>query len=155
MITYTDESIFDSSADALVCPVNKVGVMGKGLALEFKQCFPLTARMYFEWCRRVDLKPEILVARSETEKRIIVFLPTKTDWRKPADLDLIEDGLRCFVKGIQQTQTLEQEGLVIRSASFPKLGCGLGQLDWDTQVRPLMERYLKDLPIPITIHLFP
>ena len=155
MITYATTSIFDSPADALVCPVNTLGVMGKGLALEFKQRFPLTSRMYFEWCHRIDPNAVILLARSVTEKRTVIFLPTKNDWRKPSHLALVERGLTSFANAIR-AGTPQKNGLgAIQSVSFPKLGCGLGQLDWESQVQPLMERTLAPLPIAVTIHLFP
>ena len=75
---------------------------------------------------------------------IIVNFPTKKHWRSPSQLSYIEEGLRTFVAIYQQ------EG--IASVSFPQLGCGNGGLDWSSQVRPLMERYLQPLPIPVYIH---
>ena len=155
MISYATTSIIDSAADVLVCPVNTVGVMGKGLALEFKRRFPLTSRHYVAWCKDPPPGSVILLARTLTEKRCIVFLPTKNDWRHPSDLGLIESGLTSFANAIC-VGTPQKNGLgVIQSVAFPKLGCGLGQLDWKSKVQPLMERTLAPLPIAITIHLFP
>jgi O-acetyl-ADP-ribose deacetylase (regulator of RNase III) len=75
--------------------------------------------------------------------RWVLNFPTKTTWRLPSEIEYIESGLRRFV------ETYEELG--ITSASFPPLGCGNGNLDWH-QVRPLMERYLKKVQIPIYIH---
>jgi hypothetical protein len=75
----------------------------------------------------------------------VLNVPTKRDWRDKSRLEYIETGLTKFV------EIYEQEA--ITSISFPRLGCGLGSLDWENEVRPLMEHYLSPLPIDIIIHV--
>jgi len=72
--------------------------------------------------------------------------PTKTTWKKPSRIEYIEKGLQAFVKGY------ENKG--ITSIAFPALGCGNGELNWEKQVRPLMEKYLEPLPIDIFIYIY-
>jgi O-acetyl-ADP-ribose deacetylase (regulator of RNase III) len=71
---------------------------------------------------------------------------TKKHWRQPSRVEYIEAGLHKFVEHYGEYG--------ISSVSFPQLGCGHGGLDWESQVQPLMERYLHDLPIPVYIHLY-
>lgn len=146
MITYLEISLFDSPAQTLINTVNTVGVMGKGIALVFKQLYP---EMYKEYRRLCD-ENQLTVGKLyiyRTPNKIIVNFPTKQHWRNPSRLDYIETGLRKFVDRYQDYG--------ISSVSFPQLGCGNGELDWHKQVQPLMEHTLKDLPIPVYIHLYP
>lgn len=146
MLRYVSYGIFDSPADALVNPVNTSGVMGAGLALAFRQRYPAMFAEYRRMCLRGRLRPGALHIWRGPEKTI-VNLPTKADWRLPSRLEYIEAGLAAF------SATWREYG--ISSVSFPRLGCGRGGLDWESQVRPLMERYLCDLPISVLIHLYP
>jgi O-acetyl-ADP-ribose deacetylase (regulator of RNase III) len=155
IIPLSTQSIFDSNALALVCPVNTVGVMGAGLALSVRKRYPRTAELYEVWCQhwKDDAFHTLLLARDKTEPRTILFFPTKHHWRSPSDLALIERGLTAFATAAQNGEFRER-GVV--SFAFPQLGCGLGALDWETQVKPLMLRYLEPLPAPISIkiHLY-
>ena len=81
----------------------------------------------------------------KTANKWVLNFPTKKHWRQPSRIDYIESGLRKFVA------TYHVYG--ITSVSFPLLGCGNGELDWETQVQPIMERYLEELPIDVFIHL--
>jgi hypothetical protein len=81
-----------------------------------------------------------------TPNKIVVNFPTKKSWRQPSRLEYIEAGLQKFIDSYALYG--------ISSVSFPQLGCGNGELDWESQVRPIMEHYLKDLPIPVYIHIF-
>ena len=81
----------------------------------------------------------------KTANKWVLNFPTKKHWRQPSRIDYIESGLRKFV------DTYHIYG--ITSISFPLLGCGNGELDWETQVQPVMERYLEELPIDVFIHL--
>lgn len=145
MLSYLTTSLFDSPAHALVNTVNIVGVMGKGIALHFKRLYPAMFAEYQRLCeeRKLDIG-KLHVYR--TPNKIIVNFPTKRHWRNPSRVEYIEAGLKAFVR--------HYADYGIASASFPQLGCGNGELDWRTQVQPLMERYLRDLPIPIYIHLY-
>lgn len=143
MITYVRTNIFESNAQVLVNTVNTVGVMGKGIALKFKQLYPDMFVNYQKYCDNGLLTIGKLQLFKTSNKWILNF-PTKKEWRKPSRLEYIEAGLQKFVDHYQR--------LGIRSISFPMLGCGNGGLEWD-EVRPLMEHYLKNLPIDIYIHI--
>jgi O-acetyl-ADP-ribose deacetylase (regulator of RNase III) len=146
MITYLDISVFDSPAQTLVNTVNTVGVMGKGIALIFKQLYPEMYSEYHKLCDEKKFSIGMLYIY-RTPNKIIVNFPTKNHWRNPSRLGYIETGLKKFIDHYQNYG--------ISSISFPQLGCGNGELDWERQVQPLMERYLKDLPIPVYIHQYP
>jgi O-acetyl-ADP-ribose deacetylase (regulator of RNase III) len=145
-LTYATGNILDSSSQCLVNPVNTVGVMGKGLALDFKRAYPNMFDTYKRQCDKGAFKTgRIMFYRMKDDDHIVCLFPTKEHWRNPSKLEYIEDGLKAFVKYYAEWE--------ITSAAFPKLGCGLGGLDWEHHVRPLMERYLGDLPIPIEIYI--
>lgn len=142
MITYFNGDIFTSSAQVLVNPVNTVGVMGKGLALEFKKRYPNMFQAYEKACKKKQLSIGKLMLCYEQDYWILLF-PTKVNWRYPSNLEYIESGLIKFA------QTYIDKG--INSIAFPKLGCGYGELEWD-KVKALMEKYLSDLPIEVYIY---
>jgi O-acetyl-ADP-ribose deacetylase (regulator of RNase III) len=144
MLLYRRTSLMDSSAHTLVNTVNCVGVMGKGVAHEFKIREPTMFAAYKKLCDQHRLAPGKLWLWRGEENWILNF-PTKIHWRNPAKLEWIEAGLEKFQSGYVR--------LGIREISFPRLGCGNGGLSWD-DVRPLMERYLALLPIDIYIHDF-
>jgi O-acetyl-ADP-ribose deacetylase (regulator of RNase III) len=134
----------ESSAQTLVNTVNCVGVMGKGVAHEFKIREPAMFAAYKKLCDQKRLAPgKLWLWRGE--KNWTLNFPTKIHWRNPSKLEWVEAGLDKFQSGYER--------LGIREISFPRLGCGNGGLSWD-DVRPLMERYLAQLPIEIYIHDF-
>lgn len=143
MLEYVSTSLFDSPAETLVNTVNTVGVMGKGIAAEFKRRYPEMFLRYKEYCERGALDIGQLYLYKTPNKWVLNF-PTKKHWRNPSKVEYIEAGLSKFV------QTYTEWG--ITSISFPQLGCGNGDLQWRV-VRPVMESYLKNLPIPVYIHL--
>lgn len=145
MIEYIEGDIFESPAQVIVNTVNTVGVMGKGLALSFKQRYPQMFEKYRAACEKHLLTIGKLMLFYETDHWLLLF-PTKEHWRNPSKLEYIEKGLMKFV------QTYAEKS--ITSIAFPRLGCGNGELDW-TDVKPLMERYLKELPIDVYIYLRP
>ena len=144
MITYVKIDLFESPAQVLVNTVNTVGVMGKGIAKRFKQTYPKMFEQYQKFCENKMLEVGKLWLYKSEHKWILNF-PTKQHWRSPSKLEYIEKGLKKFV------ETYEEKG--ITSISFPLLGCGNGGLDWENQVKPLMEQYLRPLPIEVFIHL--
>lgn len=144
MITYVDFSLFDSPCKVLVNTVNTVGVMGKGIAKEFKDIYPEMFAEYQSLCERGLIDIGNLWIYATPHKRVLNF-PTKKHWRSPSKPEYLEAGLEKFARIYQDAR--------IASVSFPMLGCGNGELDWEDQVRPLMERYLKPLPIEIFIHM--
>ena len=143
MITYLKGDIFSSPAQVLVNTVNTVGVMGKGVALEFKKRYPEMFTAYERVCKAKQLEIGKLFLWKGPEKWVLMF-PTKVHWRNPSKIEYIEAVLQKF------SATYADKG--ITSAAFPRLGCGNGGLDWK-QVQPLMEQYLKNLPIPIYIYV--
>lgn len=144
MITYIEGDLFTSQAQTLVNTVNTVGVMGKGLAQEFKSIYPEMFEEYRRLCEERTFEIGRLLLYRTPHKWVLNF-PTKRHWRNPSRLDDIEAGLQTFCR------TYAEQGIL--SAAFPQLGCGNGGLDWETRVRPLMENYLDPLPIDIAIHI--
>lgn len=142
-ICYIKGNIFDSSADAIVNTVNTDGVMGKGIAKEFKDRYPDMYTKYKEKCVDGSLDiGKIMIYRGNNRK--IILFPTKKHWRAPSRIEYIEMGLRKIVSDCDKLQ--------VSSIAFPKLGCGNGGLSWD-DVRRLMEKYLSDIPIVSYIYV--
>ena len=116
--------ILNAEAAALINPVNCVGVMGKGLALQFKRAFPANFAAYAAACQAQEIAPgRIFVFRTEAprHRRFIVNFPTKRHWRDASRLEDIRLGLQSLAMAIGQ--------FGIRSIALPPLGCGLGGLD--------------------------
>lgn len=145
MLLYVNSNLFDSPAQVLVNTVNTVGVMGKGIALQFKKLYPDMFTHYQKFCENGSLTVGKLYIYKTSSKWILNF-PTKKSWRNKSKIEYIEAGLKKFV------ETYRERG--IESISFPQLGAGNGGLDWDKEVKPLMEKYLKPLPIKIYIHIY-
>lgn len=142
-ITFKTGSIFDSDAQAIVNPVNTVGVMGAGLAKDFKMKYPHMYAEYLSLCYGNRMKPGCVKYIEDTDKIIVPF-PTKRHWRDPSELRFIEEGLKHFCS------TYASHG--IQSVAFPRLGCGLGGLDW-WDVRFIMGKALREIPIDVQIYV--
>lgn len=130
MIRYIQGNILEADAEALINPVNTIGVMGKGLALQFKQAFPENFKAYEKAHRNNELKPGkvFLVPTGQfINPKYILNFPTKRHWRAKARLEDIEAGLVDLVRLVKENN--------IRSIAIPPLGCGLGGLDW-SEVKP-------------------
>jgi O-acetyl-ADP-ribose deacetylase (regulator of RNase III) len=139
MIEFTSGDILKCEADALVNTVNCVGVMGRGIALQFKNAFPENFKAYEAACKREAVQPGLMFVFDTgqlTPPRFIVNFPTKRHWRGKSRIEDIEAGLNDLVRVIRD------EG--IRSIAIPPLGCGLGGLEWN-DVRPRIERALGQL----------
>lgn len=136
MITYIVGDIFQSSAQVLTNPVNCVGVMGKGLALEFKNRYPNLLEDYKARCNRNEVRLGVPYLWENDSVQILNF-PTKRDWKENSVLKYIEDGLKYLAENYQK--------MGIQSLAMPPLGCGLGGLEW-SEVYPLIEKYLRDIP---------
>lgn len=145
MITYVVGDLFTSPAKVLVNTVNTVGVMGKGIALDFKRIYPEMFKEYQYYCENGLFDIGKLWLYKTPHKWILNF-PTKKHWRNKSELEYIEAGLMKFA------DTYDAKGIV--SISFPMLGCGNGELSWEDDVQPLMEQYLKPLPVDVYIHLY-
>lgn len=161
MIQYVKGNILDSTAEYLVNPVNTVGVMGAGLALQFKNKYPYMFKEYKEICNTnqwfargrgfrivlaeepkihtIEQNDEIIETKTYTNKYIILF-PTKRHWKDKSDLAMIDNNLEDLAQYFSEALLTS----VVHSfnIAFPKLGCGCGRLNWEGQVKPLMERYL-------------
>jgi O-acetyl-ADP-ribose deacetylase (regulator of RNase III) len=142
MLTYVRTSLFESPAQTLVNTVNVVGVMGKGVALEFKKRYPDMFKAYKRLCDEHALEIGKLHLWRAEDHWVLNF-PTKTTWKRPSKIEYIEAGLEIFKKSYRE--------MGISSISFPRLGCGNGELEW-REVRAVMERYLRTLEIPAYIH---
>jgi O-acetyl-ADP-ribose deacetylase (regulator of RNase III) len=139
MIRYTSGNLFESGAEALVNTVNTVGVMGKGIALMFKEAFPENFKAYDLACKR----DEVVVGKVFVTRRSdmlgpqwIINFPTKKHWRYPSKIEWIEEGLKDLKRVIVENG--------VRSIALPPLGAGNGGLDWGL-VRPRIEAALGDL----------
>lgn len=125
-------SIFDARVEALVNPVNLRGVMGKGLALQFKLAFPAMFEAYRRACAKNELKLGLVqvIRVGDAAPFYVINFPTKDHWRSKSKLKSITDGLEDL------RRVTEAKG--IGSLAIPALGCGLGGLSW-TAVRPAIE----------------
>ena len=145
MVSEEHGNLLEATADALVNTVNTVGVMGKGIALQFKQAYPANFRAYEAACRR----GEVRLGRMFTYEtglleapRFIINFPTKGHWRARSKLSDIRAGLADLREVISDRD--------IRSIAIPPLGCGNGGLDWH-DVQPLIIEALGDLPDVLVI----
>ena len=144
MIHFTQGNLLDAEADALVNTVNTVGIMGKGIALMFKEAFPENFRLYAAACKRDEVQVGRMfvterpaLAGSGVGPRWIINFPTKRHWRDRTRLEWVQAGLEDLTRVLQEKE--------IRSVALPPLGCGNGGLEWSA-VRPLIEQALGGLP---------
>ena len=142
MVIYRRTSILESTAQTVVNTVNCVGIMGKGLAKAFKERDRPMYEAYKDICEKKLLEPGKLWLWQGANGWVLNFA-TKAHWRSPSRLEWIEAGLKRFV-----TQYATRG---IKEVSFPRLGCGNGNLNWD-DVRPMMEFFLNVIDIPVYIH---
>jgi len=139
MIRYTQGDILKADADALVNTVNCVGVMGRGIALQFKNMFPANFKAYALACQQGAVQPGRMWVFETGERngpRYLINFPTKRHWRGKSRMEDIEAGLTALVTEIRVRH--------IRSIAIPALGSGLGGLDW-ADVRPRIEHALAPL----------
>lgn len=146
MITFTTGDLLQSGAEALVNTVNTVGVMGKGIALQFKEAFPTNNKRYIEACKQNDLAPGKLLAvwdeNLQTGRKLIINFPTKVHWRYPSKYEYVEKGLQALKELL-----IEKD---IKSVAIPPLGSGNGGLEWE-KVKPMIISALGGLNIEIII----
>lgn len=149
MIEIAQGNLLAAPAEALVNTVNSVGVMGRGIALQFKQAYPGMFRAYEAACRA----GEVTIGKMHVfdrgglagGPRWIINFPTKRHWRSPSRIADVEAGLKDLISTIQR--------LGIRSIAIPPLGCGNGGLDW-RDVRPRIEAAFAALP-DVRVLLYP
>jgi O-acetyl-ADP-ribose deacetylase (regulator of RNase III) len=141
-------NLLEADTEALVNTVNTEGVMGKGIALQFKKKFPEMYDEYRRACEAGEVQPgsmHVFERKDMLNPRLIINFPTKRHWRSPARMEDLESGLLALVREIKARN--------IRSIAIPPLGCGSGQLDWAI-VRPTIEKALSELE-SVRILLYP
>jgi O-acetyl-ADP-ribose deacetylase (regulator of RNase III) len=146
-VTIKSGDLLKDNSEAIVNTVNCVGVMGKGIALQFKQRWPQNFKAYAAACERKEVRPGKMFVYSLGEwaqPRFIINFPTKVHWRGDSKIEYIEEGLRDLVSQIER--------LGIKSIALPPLGCGNGGLDWDA-VKGLVLDVFKEHP-QIQVDLF-
>jgi O-acetyl-ADP-ribose deacetylase (regulator of RNase III) len=147
MIHFTKGNMMTSTAEALVNTVNTVGVMGKGIALQFKEEFPANFAIYKTACSSGHLVPgKLLITReinSQGIEKTIINFPTKLHWRNPSKYEYIRDGLAELAKALHEYN--------IKSIAIPPLGCGNGGLNWDI-VRNMITETLEKTNVEIYIY---
>ena len=146
-IKLTMGDLLEQRVDAIVNTVNTVGVMGKGIALQFKRKWPANAKAYEVACKRNDVIPGKMFVFDNgglVEPKFIINFPTKRHWRQPSKMSDIDAGLIDLIAQVKH--------LRIRSIAIPPLGCGNGGLEW-TEVRPRIEAAFKELP-NVEVRLF-
>ncbi len=140
MITFTQGNLLEAEAEALVNTVNTVGIMGRGVALMFKEAFPENYMAYEEACKRGDVRVGRMFVTERHQligPKWIINFPTKKHWRPPSKIEWIDEGLEDLKRVIAEKK--------IRSVALPPLGSGNGGLDW-RDVRPRIEAALGSLP---------
>lgn len=137
MIEIVKGNLLKAEVETLVNAVNTVGVMGKGIALQFRLAFPTNYDLYCEACNAGRVKiGKMFVTRSAVTYQHIINFPTKKHWRDPSKIEYIHDGLKDLVHTVR--------ALHISSIAIPALGCQNGGLDWAT-VKPLIVQAFKSL----------
>lgn len=175
MIEFKQGDIFDTKCDTIVCTVNCIGVMGKGIALACKSLYPRMFRDYQAVCNdkikeggdiwywhnsNIYTMPLFIMDGSISDEsenmkkcRNILCFATKEDWKNNSKLEWIERGLQKFTELVNMEYKMipYYEAYHIHSIAFPKLGCENGGLDWN-DVKPLMISYLNPLNIKCEIY---
>ena len=139
MIKLMTGNLLETDVEALVNSVNTVGIMGKGVALQFKQAFPENFKAYQRACKRNEVQPGkmlVVATGSLSNPRYIINFPTKRHWRQQSRIGDIRLGLTDLIAVVKD--------LSLRSIALPPLGCGNGGLEW-SEVRPLIEKAFESL----------
>lgn len=140
MIERTQGNIVQADAEALVNTVNCVGIMGRGIALQFRKAYPENYKFYRAVCDRNELQPGMMLVYDLgqlTNPRYVINFPTKRHWKGNSRIEDIDAGLPVLVEEVRKRG--------IRSIAVPALGCGLGGLNWN-DVRPRIERAFREVP---------
>lgn len=148
MIRFTEGNLLDTPAEAVVNTVNEFGVMGKGVALLFREHFPECSKAYMEAAARKQIRVGTMFVTETAQllgPRWVIHFPTKKHWRFPSKIEWVRSGLADLRK------VVEARG--IRSLALPALGCGAGGLDWH-EVRLEVERALGELEeVDVTVYV--
>lgn len=152
MIKYVRGNILDDKSIFLVCPVNCVGVMGKGLALQFKMKFPDLFNQYNDACLRGEYKPGSVRIHAGSlnptkSDKLIACVATKDHWKNPSILSWVDSCLST----LRLTLDMDCFSYTDRSVAIPPLGCGCGGLRW-SNVKPLIEKHFADYSGEVTVY---
>jgi O-acetyl-ADP-ribose deacetylase (regulator of RNase III) len=145
MITFTQGNLLEAEVEALVNTVNTVGVMGKGIALMFKERFPENFRLYAAACKAKEVQTGRMFVTEVGElqgPRWIINFPTKQSWRSPSQMGWIEEGLQDLRRFLLENR--------VNSVAVPPLGAGNGGLPW-TEVRERISSALADLDTQVIV----
>ena len=148
MVEYTSGDILKADVDAIVNTVNCVGVMGRGIALQFKKAWPDNFKSYAAACKTKSVMPGqmfVFETHQTINPKFIINFPTKRHWRGASRMEDIESGLVALVMTIKEKN--------IRSIALPPLGCGLGGLNWH-DVREKIEKTMAELPDNIQVFVY-
>ncbi|WJY26612.1 MULTISPECIES: type II toxin-antitoxin system antitoxin DNA ADP-ribosyl glycohydrolase DarG [Sporosarcina] len=146
MIRSMQGNLLEDQAEAYVNTVNTVGVMGKGIALQFKQAFPDVFKQYAKDCKAGQVRVgrmHVVPVHGLAAPKYVINFPTKKHWRNPSELTYIQEGLRDLVQIIQE--------LNLQSIAIPPLGCGNGGLEWPVVRTAIVEALA---PLSIEVHLY-
>ncbi len=147
MIRFITGNILESEAQALINTVNTVGVMGKGIAFQFKKVFHNNYKSYAEACKINEIEIGKMYLTKDKNlhsgEKIIINFPTKKDWRKSSEYEFIEKGLDDLLKVIEREN--------IKSIAIPPLGAGNGGLDWGI-VKRMIKQKLDNLDLDIIVY---
>lgn len=147
MVKYITGNILESDAQALINTVNTEGIMGKGIALQFKKAYPSNFKAYADACKKGEVNiGKLFITKDrniDSGEKLIINFPTKRSWRKPSEYSFIEQGLDNLVSVINKYQ--------IKSIAIPPLGAGNGGLDWE-RVKKIIETKLTSLDIEIYVY---
>jgi O-acetyl-ADP-ribose deacetylase (regulator of RNase III) len=144
MIKICKGDLLKSSMQTHVNTVNCVGVMGKGIALAFKNQYPAMFKDYVTKCKKKEVRLGFPYCFPLVNNRMIVNFPTKGHWKENSNKEKIEEGLQYLIARVNEWK--------IQSIAFPPLGCGNGNLNWDV-ILPLMRKYLSQMGIPVEIYV--
>lgn len=140
-------SLFDTKLQTITCPCNTVGVMGNGLALAMRNKVKGLFTFYQAACKSGELvvgKP--MLYKIPNSKHQVLLFPTKADWKNPSKIEYLDDGLTYLVE--------HYEELGITELGIPPLGCGYGGLDYIKSLKPLIQKHLADIPLPVSVYLY-
>jgi O-acetyl-ADP-ribose deacetylase (regulator of RNase III) len=146
-VEIAEGDLLEQRVDAIVNAVNTVGVMGKGIALQFRRKWPANYKAYEAACKRKEVIPCKMFVFDNgelVEPKYIINFPTKRHWRQPSRISDIECGLVDLV--------FQVKSLKIKSIAIPALGCGNGGLNW-SDVKPRIEAAFEELP-EVNVKLF-
>lgn len=138
--------LFACQSQTITCPVNTAGAMGKGLALDFRDRVPGLFQFYrgrYGTRYSADRYANRLYTYKVPDGRQVLLFPTKVRWTDPASPTHIRENLRLLAEQYQE--------LGITSLAIPALGCGLGKLNYDRDVRPMVQEFLGPLPLPVEV----